>query len=94
MKEVVTKTVTTSKKKMRFSKKVFIVCLLTLIVFTTISVGFQAIYGMELSATLIDKFFTVMGIEFGSLALIKVFETFGDRKNSKEENINDIEGDV
>ena len=35
-----------------------------------------------------------MGIEFGSLALIKVFETFGDRKNSKEENINDIEGDV
>ena len=94
MKEVVTKTVTTSKKKMRFSKKVFIVCFLTLIVFTAISVGFQAIYGVELSATLIDKFFTVMGIEFGSLALIKVFETFGDRKNSKEENINDIESDV
>ena len=81
------------KDPMRFSKKVIVLMFVAMIAFTVTMIitfwHFQAV-----PDSLIEPFFGFFGIEGGMLGIIKVAETFMEKKNEKKgrkENENQLE---
>lgn len=77
---------------MRFSKGVVITCFISLHVFTAIYF-FYAWYGKFMPDVIVERFFTVIGVEFGALALIAVIKAIfnksrEDLKDGSDGNFN------
>lgn len=70
---------------MRFSKKILCFCMTVLLIYTIASITYQCRTGVELAPILTERFFTVFGIEFGALALLKVAEINAENRQAKRE---------
>lgn len=57
---------------MKFLSLIVIVSIVLCVVGGIVAVIFQAATGIELSSTLIDRWFTVFGVELGAAALIQI----------------------
>lgn len=79
---------------MDFLKIIVVLSIVLCIAGGIVSVFFQAITGVELSPTLIDKWYTVFGLELGASALIQVTKIMTDeikrRNKIKHMKENDI----
>lgn len=80
---------------MKYMKKIVAVCITSLFIYTAIAILFQMITGMELSTTLTDRFLTVIGVELGATAFIKIGEAYAEKlrvklgKENKEDSNDD-----
>ncbi|MBE6311491.1 MAG: hypothetical protein E7080_10650 [Bacteroidales bacterium] len=77
---------------MKFLSLIVIASIALCVIGGIIAVTFQAITGVELSSTLIDRWFTVFGVELGAAALIQITKIVTDelkrrnRVNHMKEN--------
>lgn len=69
---------------MRFSKKVLAISLASIFIFTIVCFIFEFMYQQDISSSLIDNFFKVMGTEIAALAFMKITESIMDAKVEKE----------
>lgn len=84
-----------NKKPMKYSKKIVLICIISIWVFVALSFIGLVTMGTGFSDALIYAFFGVFGIEFFSLARIKKAEI--DKKAEKIEediDINDLEKEI
>ena len=77
---------------MKYMKKIVALCITSILLYTLVAILFQVFTGMELSVMLTDRFLTVMGVELGATAFIKIGEAYAEKLRVKleKENKEDI----
>ena len=85
---------------MKFLSLVVIVSIVLCVIGGIVAVVFQSITGVELSPTLIDKWYTVFGTELGACAVIQVAKIVSEEvkrrnkiKHMKENGIEPVRSD-
>lgn len=85
-----------NKKPMKYSKKVVLICIISIWIFVALNFIGLVTMGASFSDALVYAFFGVFGVEFFSLAKIKKaeIEQKKDEKTEEDIDIDDLEKEI
>ena len=78
-------------KKSKFCTKIVVFCIAFIVLYTTVQVILSYKMSIELSPTLTTCVYSFFGKELALSAAIKVFDTVGEKRCKKSDNIDEYE---